>query len=178
MGAPRRFGASRQIGRIGRDLAQGFGLFALVGIPGLVFFALSRSLGITVAVQASALNAQWWTIPVLVLSAFQNGALEEIIIVGYLYRRLQDISWNQTTTIDWRFWLFSSILRGSYHLYQGIGPFIGNFAMGLLFAWWFQSRFGRKRIIPLIIAHTLIDTIAFVGYQFAPAALLRLIGLS
>ena len=165
--------------RIGRDWLWGFGLFAAVGVPGILFFVFGRMMGITVAVQASALNAHWWTIPVLILSALQNGALEEVIVVGYLFRRTQDLGWSQVgQRLDLKFLFASALLRGSYHLYQGIGPFFGNFAMGLLFAWWFQSRFGRERIMPLIIAHTLLDTVAFVGYQLAPESLLRLLGLS
>jgi len=170
-------GANETTGHVWKDLAKGFALFAAVGIPGLAFFAVGRALGITVQVQASALSDYWWTIPILILSAFQNGALEEIIVVGYLYRRTQDLGWSQSDKIDLRFLLASALIRGSYHLYQGIGPFIGNFVMGLFFAWWFQSKYGRKRVIPLIVAHTLLDTVAFVGYQFAPAALLNLIGL-
>jgi hypothetical protein len=161
-----------------RDLLWGIGLFAAVGIPGLLFYAVGRHLGITVAVQGSGLNAFWWTAPVLVLSAVKNGILEEVIVVGYLYRRTQDLGWSAGRRIDPRFLLLSASLRGSYHLYQGFGPFVANFVMGLLFAWWFQSRFSRYRIIPLIIAHTLIDIVAFVGYQLAPAGLLRLLGFA
>ncbi|HZL02993.1 MAG TPA: CPBP family intramembrane glutamate endopeptidase, partial [Cellulomonas sp.] len=51
-----------------RDLGIGVGLAAVIGIPGLGLYALGRLLGITVQVQASALNAAWWTIPVLVLA--------------------------------------------------------------------------------------------------------------
>jgi len=126
-------------------------------------------------VQASALGTLWWTIPVLILSALQNGVLEEFIVVGYLYERTRDLGWSQRGA-DWRFLLASATLRGSYHLYQGIGPFFGNFAMGLLFAWWFQSRWGRHRVMALVIAHTLLDVVAFVGYALAPPALLRLLG--
>ena len=55
----------------------------------------------------------------------------------------------------------SALLRGSYHLYQGFGGFIGNAIMGTLFARLYQ-RWGRTA--PMIIAHTLIDSVAFVGY--------------
>ncbi len=55
----------------------------------------------------------------------------------------------------------SSVLRGTYHLYQGFGAGLGNLVMGLVFgyAW---TRTGR--LWPLVIAHGLIDTVAFVGY--------------
>ena len=82
------------------------------------------------------------------------------------------------TRLDWRFVAFSAVLRGSYHLYQGIGPMLGNMAMGVLFACWYRSRWGRRRIWPLIIAHLLIDTVAFVGYAFIPEHLLHTWGLA
>ena len=160
------------------DFRGGGFLFLAVGLPGLAFYALGRALGITVAVEASALASYWWTIPVLILSAFQNGALEEFIVVGYLFERTRDLGWNQTGGLDWRFVAFSALLRGSYHLYQGIGPFLGNAAMGVLFVWWFTSRFGKHRVLPLIIAHTLLDVVAFVGYALAPESLLRLLGFA
>jgi hypothetical protein len=161
---------------LGREAAWGLALFAAVGIPGLTFYGLGRLLGITVAVEASALDPHWWTIPVLILSALQNGILEEVIVVGYLFERTRDLGWSQGVRFDWRFLAFSALLRGSYHLYQGVGPFLGNVVMGLFFAWWFLSRFGRHRLLPLIIAHWLLDVVAFVGYALAPPALLRLLG--
>ena len=33
--------------------------------------------------------------------------------------------------------------------------------LGLIFAYWFHK---RGRILPLVIAHTLLDIVAFVGY--------------
>jgi membrane protease YdiL (CAAX protease family) len=56
---------------------------------------------------------------------------------------------------------FSAILRGSYHLYQGWGAFVGNAIMGIVFAGWFLR---TRRVGPLIVAHSLLDIIAFVGY--------------
>ena len=38
--------------------------------------------------------------------------------------------------------------------------------MGIVFGWAYQ-RWGR--VMPLVIAHTLIDVIAFVGYPLAAA---------
>jgi membrane protease YdiL (CAAX protease family) len=53
------------------------------------------------------------------------------------------------------------VIRGSYHLYQGAGGFIGNAVMGLIFGVLYR-RWGR--VTPMIIAHFLIDAVAFVGY--------------
>src|SRR5690606_30360270 len=59
--AVRRIGLD--LSRPWRDLGVGVGLAALIGIPGLGLYAVGRLLGISVQVQASALNAAWWTIP-------------------------------------------------------------------------------------------------------------------
>ena len=56
---------------------------------------------------------------------------------------------------------FSAVVRGSYHLYQGFGGFVGNVVMGLLFGWLYLR---WRRTMPLVAAHTLIDAVAFVGY--------------
>ena len=55
----------------------------------------------------------------------------------------------------------SALLRGSYHLYQGFGGFLGNAAMGLIFGVLFRR---WRRVTPMIIAHSLIDMTAFIGY--------------
>jgi hypothetical protein len=55
----------------------------------------------------------------------------------------------------------AALLRGSYHLYQGLGGFVGNLAMGLLFGWLYR-RWGR--VTPFVVAHTVLDVGAFVGY--------------
>ena len=98
----------------------------------------------------------WWRIPVLVIKATQNAVVEEVIVGGYLLHRLAQLGWRPWTAV-----LASALLRGSYHLYQGLGGFLGNVAMGLIFARLYQ-RWGRT--MPMIIAHSLIDTVAFVGY--------------
>jgi len=35
--------------------------------------------------------------------------------------------------------------------------------MGLIFGWWFQR---TRRVLPLMIAHSLIDIISFIGYVY------------
>jgi membrane protease YdiL (CAAX protease family) len=103
-----------------------------------------------------SLPAVWWRIPVLALYAFQNGMLEETLVLGYLLTRL-----DQLGVRPWKAVLISALLRGSYHLYQGFGGFLGNAAMGLIFAVLFRR---WRRITPMVIAHTLIDAGAFIGY--------------
>jgi membrane protease YdiL (CAAX protease family) len=143
--------------RPGKDLVQGLGLAALIGIPSLGLYAAGRALGITTAIIPSALDAYWWTVPVLILSAIRHGVVEEVIVVGYLLDRLGKFGWGMPLAI-----FASSMLRGSYHLYQGFGPFIGNAIMGVIFALIYTR---TRRVMPLVIAHALLDTVAFVGFS-------------
>ena len=72
----------------------------------------------------------------------------------------------RTSELGWsweRYVIVAALLRGSYHLYQGYGPFVGNAVMGVVFAL-FYRRTGR--VLPLVVAHTLLDVVAFVGYQY------------
>ncbi len=157
--------ALRRIGldfsRFGGDLGRGILLAAVIGVPGLALYAAGRALGVTVAVVASPLDAAWWTVPLLVLSALRAGLTEEVIFIGYLFDRLRRFGWN-----DWAIILTSAGLRGAYHAYQGLGAIVGNFVMGVVFGWCYR-RWGR--VMPLVIAHTLLDVVAFVGYPLAAA---------
>jgi uncharacterized protein len=143
--------------RPGRDLLQGLGLAAVIGIPSLGLYAAGRTLGITTAIIPSALDAYWWTVPVLILSAMRHAVVEEVIVVGYLLDRFGKFGWSVPLAIA-----VSSLLRGSYHLYQGFGPFIGNVVMGVVFAWLYTR---TRRVMPLVIAHALLDIVAFVGFS-------------
>ena len=161
-GENRNFGSAFQklgfnFARPGRDLLQGLGLAALIGIPSLGLYAAGRAMGITTAIIPSALDAYWWTVPVLILSAVRHAVLEEVIVVGYLLDRFGKFGWSMPLAIG-----VSAVLRGSYHLYQGFGPFIGNAVMGVVFAWLYTR---TRRVMPLVIAHALLDIVAFVGFS-------------
>ncbi|WP_425522958.1 CPBP family intramembrane glutamic endopeptidase [Microbacterium salsuginis] len=157
--------ALRRIGldftRFGGDLGRGILLTAVIGIPGLALYAAGRALGVTVAVVASPLDAAWWTVPLLMLAALRAGLTEEVIFIGYLFDRLRRFGWNW-----WAIILSTAALRGAYHAYQGIGAIVGNVAMGIVFGWCYK-RWGR--VMPLVIAHTILDIVAFVGYPVAAA---------
>jgi membrane protease YdiL (CAAX protease family) len=147
-------GLDRQ--HLGRDAAQGAALAAVIGGSGLAFYLVTHALGVDLTVQAESLPAVWWRYPVLLLAALHDGLVEEIIVVGYLMRRLSHLGWSSRRTLA-----ASALLRGSYHLYQGLGGFAGNLIMGVVFGRIYQ-RYGR--VAPLIVAHTLIDAVAFCGY--------------
>jgi membrane protease YdiL (CAAX protease family) len=138
------------------DLGTGVLVAAAIGIPGLGLYLGARALGLNTEVQASGLGGAWWTVPVLVLSALQNALLEEVVMIGYLVSRLMQLSWRWPLIIA-----VSAVVRGSYHLYQGFGGFVGNLIMGAIFALVFLK---FRRVGPLVVAHTLLDVVAFVGY--------------
>jgi uncharacterized protein len=145
------------LGRINRsDVLGALGLAAVIGLPGLGLYVASRALGMAVSVEPSTQNNSWWHIPVLILIAFANGWAEEVIVVGWLLTRLQQLRVNPTVAL-----VAASLLRGAYHLYQGWGAGLGNAVMGLVFGYAWRR---TGRLWPLIIAHGIIDTVAFVGY--------------
>jgi len=139
------------------DVLGGVGLATLIGVPGLALYQIARTLGVNASVEPAELYDTWWRIPVLLLLAFGNGWAEEVIVVGFLLTRLRQLKVN-----PWLALAISSLLRGAYHLYQGFGAGLGNVAMGMVFGYAWQR---TGRLWPLIIAHTLIDTVAFVGYS-------------
>jgi membrane protease YdiL (CAAX protease family) len=152
--------AGQAIGLDGRRPGFDLGVGALValgiGIPGLGFYLGARELGLNTQVQASGLADNWWTVPVLLLSALQNSLLEEVVMIGYLFTRFGELGWRWPAIL-----LVSAGVRGAYHLYQGFGGFVGNLIMGVIFGLIYLR---WKRVGPLVVAHTLLDIAAFVGY--------------
>jgi membrane protease YdiL (CAAX protease family) len=138
-----------------RDLLRGAAVAAVIGGSGLALYLAARAAGFNLTVVPTNLPDVWWRFPVLVAAAAQNAVLEEIIVLGYLVHRLGQLGWSPGRTIA-----ASALLRGSYHLYQGVGGFVGNAVMGVIFGLLYR-RWGR--VMPLVVAHALIDTVAFIG---------------
>lgn len=141
------------------ELTVGVGLAALIGIPGIGIYLAARAMNLGVTVVPTALDTHWWTVPVLILWALRAGLGEEIVVVGYLFDRLKLLGWS-----PWAIVASAALLRGTYHLYQGFGGFVGNIAMGAIFGALYMW---KRRLLPLITAHVIIDTVAFVGYPLA-----------
>jgi membrane protease YdiL (CAAX protease family) len=140
-----------------RDVAVGLGIAAAVGGAGLAAYLASRTAGFSVTVVPAALPDVWWRIPVLALAAAGNAALEEVVLVGYLLRRCRQLGWPDARAVA-----VSAGIRGAYHLYQGLAGALGNVVMGMLFARYYQR---KATVVPLLIAHTAIDLVAFLGYS-------------
>jgi membrane protease YdiL (CAAX protease family) len=139
-----------------RDGLLGLGLFVVVALGGLAIYLGSVALGVNRFVVPVPPLGHWWTVPVLILNALEAGLLEEVIVAAYLITRLRQLDLSPAAAVA-----VSALLRGSYHLYQGWGGFLGNLAMGVLFGIVFVK---TRRAWPLVIAHVLLDVAAGVGF--------------
>jgi membrane protease YdiL (CAAX protease family) len=142
--------------RLGWSTNRGLILAACIGIPGLGLYVSARLLGLSAKIIPADLGGYWWTIPILLLAALRAALLEEVLVIAYLFDRLERIGFSFRSQL-----LISAALRASYHLYQGFGGFVGNLVMGLVFGWAYK-RWGR--VMPLVIAHFILDAVSFVGY--------------
>ena len=166
------------------DLGWGALLFLVMGLGTLAVYAAGRALGATTAIVGSAMDDTWYAVPVLVLSALRHALLEEVIVVAWMVDRLSYLQQLRSAGLaDERFpqlaaprttetgaflpvrvttlVLALAVLRAGYHLYQGIGPGVGNAVMGVVFVL-FYLRY--RRVMPLVIAHLLLDVTGFVAY--------------
>ncbi len=142
--------------RPGPDIGLGLVLFAIVGIGGILVYLGAVALGVNRFVVPVPPLGHWWTGPFIVLNAAEAALLEEVIVVGYLITRMQQVGVRPGPAVG-----ASALLRGSYHLYQGFGGFAGNLAMGVLFGAVFVR---TRRTWPMVIAHFLLDLGAGVSY--------------
>ncbi len=138
------------------DVGWGFGLAAAIGLPGLALYFAARAFGLNTNVAPANLAENWWTVPVLIGAALMNGLLEEVVMIGFWFVRGRQLAWPM-----WVVLVSSAVVRGSYHLYQGLGGFVGNLVMGLVFG---LAYLRFKRVAPLVVAHVILDLVAFIGY--------------
>jgi membrane protease YdiL (CAAX protease family) len=131
-------------------------LALLVGGTGLGALLLFKAAGLNFTITIGAGSHYWFTAPVLVLHAAGTAIAEEVIVAAYLLHRLRQLGWSDNRSLT-----ASAVLRGAYHLYQGPGQFVSNAVLGLFFGRIFQR---TNRAAPLVVAHFLVDAVAFVGY--------------
>lgn len=139
-----------------QDLGRGLILFVLVAAGGIAIYLGAVALGVNRFVVPVPPMGHWWTVPALLLNAGNAALLEEIIVLGYLVTRLQQLRWSPVAAVTG-----AALLRGSYHLYQGWGGFAGNLLMGLFFGFLFLR---WRRTWPFVVAHFLLDVGAGVGF--------------
>ncbi|HVU91375.1 MAG TPA: type II CAAX endopeptidase family protein [Jatrophihabitans sp.] len=141
-----------------REVFQGLGFAALIGVPGLGLVYAARKLGANAEIVVTNFPDVWYRVPALILEAIQQGTAEEVVVCAFVLTRLAQLGWSNPRALA-----AAAVLRGSYHLYQGYGGFVGNAIMGLIFGWWFQR---TRRVVPLVVAHSVIDAVSFVGYVY------------
>jgi uncharacterized protein len=140
------------------DVVQGLGFCALIGLPGIGLVWAAHAYGLNTQLAIVDFPNVWYRVPMLLLNAAQDGIAEEIVVGAFVLTRLRQLGWSDSRALG-----TAAVLRGSYHLYQGIGGFLGNVVMGLIFGWWFQR---TRRVLPLLIAHFLIDAISFIAVVY------------
>ncbi|MEU7630076.1 CPBP family intramembrane glutamic endopeptidase [Nocardia sp. NPDC049220] len=152
---PRAIGLANRV-RWRTDALPGVVLAALIGLPGLALYLIVHAVGFSVTIVPASLGDYWWRLPTLILSACANALAEEVVVVAFLLTRLRALGWSANSAL-----LTSALLRGSYHLYQGLGGGLGNVVMGVVFGRYWQR---TNRLWPLVLAHSIIDAVAYIGY--------------
>src|SRR5215211_3529237 len=107
-----------------QDAGRGAALAVVVGAAGIAVYLTAVELGVNRFVVPVPPLGHWWTVPALVLNAIEAALLEEVVVVAYLVTRLRQLGLTESASVG-----ASALLRGSYHLYQGWGGFLGNVAM-------------------------------------------------
>lgn len=141
--------------------------FKMIGVGILLIFIRNIIGNITfklfelgnVVNQSSAKHVQFglesnWIIVSLIIVI--NSFYEEFILVGYFFKRLE--KYHIAIVIG-----LSTIIRLSYHTYQGWMSLFFVVPMGLIFGIYYYK---YKKLWPLIIAHGFGNLIAFLGMHF------------
>lgn len=89
------------------------------------------------------------------IASIVNPVFEEVVVCGYVIPMLSR-RFGQTTAIN-----VSVIIRGSYHLYQGVAALPFHLVYGLIQAYTYV-RVGR--LWPLVVSHALLDFFALLYY--------------
>lgn len=89
-----------------------------------------------------------------------NSVYEEVLLIGYFFKRFEPVS---------PVWIVlgTTLLRASFHTYQGWGNVLSVLFMGLLFGFFYTK---YQKLWPLILAHAFSNTFAFLNehYKWLP----------
>jgi membrane protease YdiL (CAAX protease family) len=91
----------------------------------------------------------WFRILDAVVIAVTAGVTEEVVVRGYAQTRLEQLRAPTPVIL-----LLPTGLWALLHLYQGVGPAVTIFCLGLVYAAYFQA---TRRLWPLVVAHCLFD---------------------
>jgi membrane protease YdiL (CAAX protease family) len=89
----------------------------------------------------------------MVLMIVINSVYEEVLLVGYLFKRLEKYS--PVLIIG-----FSLLVRALFHTYQGYMMLFSIVPLGLVFGYYYYK---YQKLLPLIIAHGMNNAFAFIA---------------
>jgi membrane protease YdiL (CAAX protease family) len=132
---------------------------ALAGIPLFVFYLLLYYITATFVLLVFPSARTVWAFQFTTLAPFWlmvvffvvNSVFEEVIVTGYVIESLTERGAAFAITA-------STLLRFSYHLYQGPLASLGIIPLGLLFGALYWQ---RRTLWPLMVAHTIANVVAF-----------------
>ena len=146
------------IGITPRRTAESMGLYlatgAACGVASMALAVISTRLSWADVLFTSSPISYEGSILVLLLFSIVNPIFEELIVVGYVVTLLEQKRGLAVAVIA------STMIRLSYHTYQGTVGLVYIGLMGLIFAVYYCKRRG---LWPLFLAHGLMD---FVGLYF------------
>ncbi len=141
----------------GRDTLYGLGLTVAVYAINMVVWLLLSALATTTARELShvELVAPHLNLLTVLLVSLLNPLFEELFVCGYV------ISAVGARRGGWTAINASVAIRLAYHLYQGSLAVLTIIPVGLLFGIWYAR---TRRLWPVVVAHTLIDLLALIGF--------------
>jgi len=98
-------------------------------------------------------SASWISIALIIVF---NSIYEEFLLIGYFFKRLE--KYNPILVI-----VSSTLLRLSYHTYQGWISIIAILPLGIVFGIYYYK---YKKLWTIIIAHGLINLITYLSLHF------------
>lgn len=87
-----------------------------------------------------------------------NSLYEEIVIRAYFISEVKDMSGSSVLAVT-----LCVLLMTSYHIYQGLLPLISIATIFLVFSIYYVK---KKRIMPVIIAHSYMNLISFIAVRY------------
>lgn len=131
------------------DFMAGVVLWLTSHVTVLILAMITRGLG-TNDVEFLPPGLPVWELATLsVVIAATAGLVEEILVRGYAQTRLQQLRAPAVIVV-----VVPTAIWAVLHIYQGIGPALAIFGLGLVYAIWFQW---TRRLWPVVIAHGLFD---------------------
>lgn len=100
-----------------------------------------------------SLQSNFFSIAIIVIV---NSFFEEFLLIGYLFKRFE--KYHVALVI-----LISSIVRASFHTYQGWQNVLGILIMALIFGFYYTR---QKKLWPIIIAHAIGNIFYFLNENY------------